>query len=50
MTVEQFVDWEVEDGSEVLREIPPQCLFVRRRSHAALLGIEAEPPLWEVGY
>jgi hypothetical protein len=45
--VQQFVEWRLAGGGEVLGENMPQCHFVHHKSHMTRLGLEPGPERWE---
>jgi hypothetical protein len=49
MNVEQSVEWELAEETEVLGENLPHCHFLHNKSHMAWHGIESGPTRWESG-
>jgi hypothetical protein len=49
MIVEQSVEWELAEKTELLVEILPQCHFVHHKSHMTWSKLEPGPPRWEAG-
>jgi hypothetical protein len=47
MIVEQSVEWELAEETEVVGEKPPQFNFVHHKSHMTLTELE---PGWEAGH
>jgi hypothetical protein len=47
MSVEQSVEWELAEETEVLGENLAQCHFVHHNFHMTWLGLEPDPPRWE---
>jgi hypothetical protein len=43
-SVKQSVEWELAGEAEILGENPPQCHFVRHKSHMTWPGLEPGPP------
>jgi hypothetical protein len=46
MNMEQFVEWELAEEIEVLKEDPPQGHFAHHKSYMIWPGIEPGPPRW----
>jgi hypothetical protein len=44
MSVEQSVEWELAEGTEVVGENLPQCHFLHHKSHMTRPGLELVPP------
>jgi hypothetical protein len=49
MSVEQSVEWELEEKTEVLGENLPQYHFVHHKSNMAWPGLEPGAPQGEAG-
>jgi hypothetical protein len=49
MSVEQSVEGESAEETEVLRKNLSLCHFVHQKSHMTLPGLETQPPWWEAG-
>jgi hypothetical protein len=49
MNVEQLVEWELAEKTEVLGENLPQWHFIDYIFHITWPGIEFGPPLFEAG-
>jgi hypothetical protein len=49
MSVEQSVEWELAEETEVLRDNLPQCLFAYHKSHMTWPGLKPGPSRWEAG-
>jgi hypothetical protein len=47
MNVEQSVEWELAEETELLGENLPQCHFVHHKSHMTWAGLETGSPRWE---
>jgi hypothetical protein len=47
MSVEQSVEWELPEETELLGENLPQCHFVHHKSHMTWPEIGPGPPRWE---
>jgi hypothetical protein len=47
MNVDQSVEWELAEETELFGENLPQCDFVHHKSDMTWLGFEPAPPLWE---
>jgi hypothetical protein len=49
MSVEQSVEWELAEETEVLVEYLSQCQFVHHKFHKTWPGLEPGPPRLEAG-
>jgi hypothetical protein len=49
MNVEQSVEWEFTEETEVLGENLPHCHFVQHKSHMTWPRLEPAPPRWDAG-
>jgi hypothetical protein len=49
MHVEQSVEWELAEETEVLAENLPQCYFVYHKPHMTWPELEPEPLRWKIG-
>jgi hypothetical protein len=47
MSVEQSVEWELAEETEMLGENLPQCHFVHHKSYMTRRGLESGLPRWE---
>jgi hypothetical protein len=44
MNVEQLVEWELTEETEVIGENLPQCHYIHHKSYITWPGLEAGPP------
>jgi ADP-ribose pyrophosphatase YjhB (NUDIX family) len=49
MNLEQSVERELAEETQVLGDNLPQCHFVHNESHMTYRGLEPKPPRWEAG-
>jgi hypothetical protein len=49
MSVEQLVEYDLVEETEVLGENLPQCHFDHHKSHMTWPWLEPGPPQWDAG-